>query len=223
MTGQTGQPFENQGGILEWDRCNRCLEGTAYLPCVSYAKHGIMYGLDCPTVRPSFMLWYILKNRHTIMRFPPYDSPIILVLGNVNIVAKFQGGHPQRGRWMEVGIWKLVIFGRLHGQYLVVSRKWLKIDGYKQRGECWAWRELSNANDVKVGVFCPRGVPPKIHTMHLLQLLYNFRCTDARSQRQLCFLLRDTWTRTLALAHLVCLSSRTVSRTILSRHDCPVF
>ena len=153
------------------------------------------------------------------MRFSPYDNPIILVLGNVNIVAKFQGVTPNGAvewRWgMKIGdfwptSWPIsrCISEMVEDRRIQPARRMLGVERAFQRCE---------------GFFGPRGVPAKIHTMHLLQLSYNFRCTDARSQRQLCFLLRDTWTRILALAHLVCLSIRTVFRTILSRHDCPVF
>ena len=137
---------------MEWDRCNRCLEGTAYLPCVSYAKHGIRYGLDCPTVRPSFMLWYILKNRPTIMRFPPYDSPIILVLGNVNNVAKFQGVTHNGGvewRWgMKIGdfrptSWPIsrCISEMVEDRRIQPARRMLGVERAFQR--CKGWGPLS--------------------------------------------------------------------------------
>ena len=37
------------------------------------------------------------------MIFSPYSSPIILVSEDITIIPKFEGGHPERGRWMSVG------------------------------------------------------------------------------------------------------------------------
>ena len=39
----------------------------------------------------------------TIMIFSPYGSPIILVSGDIMFIQKFEGGHPEQGRWMRVG------------------------------------------------------------------------------------------------------------------------
>jgi len=45
----------------------------------------------CPQVRP------------TIMISSPYGSTIILVSGDITFIPKFEGSHPERGRWMRVG------------------------------------------------------------------------------------------------------------------------
>ena len=34
----------------------------------------------------------------TIMISSPYGSPIILVSGDITLIPKFEGGHPERGR-----------------------------------------------------------------------------------------------------------------------------
>jgi len=41
--------------------------------------------------------------RPTIMISSPYGSPIILVSGDITFIPKFEGGHPELGRWMRVG------------------------------------------------------------------------------------------------------------------------
>jgi len=35
--------------------------------------------------------------------FTIYGSPIILVSGDITLIPKFEGGHPERGCWMRVG------------------------------------------------------------------------------------------------------------------------
>ena len=35
--------------------------------------------------------------------FTAYDSPMILVSGDITFIPKFEGGYPERGRWMRVG------------------------------------------------------------------------------------------------------------------------
>ena len=155
---------------MEWDRRNRCLEGTAFLPCVSYAKTVLGMGLTVrPPVRPSFTLWYISnKNRPTIMSFPPYDSPIILVLGDVNIFLRNSKGITPNGgvvwRWgKKIGdfrptSWPIsrCILEMVEDRRIQPARQMLGVKRAFQRCKCW--------------VFCPRGVPAKIHTMHLLKL-----------------------------------------------------
>ena len=39
----------------------------------------------------------------TIVISSPYGSPIILVSGDIMSIPKFEGGHPERGRWIRVG------------------------------------------------------------------------------------------------------------------------
>jgi len=41
--------------------------------------------------------------RPTMMISSPYDSPIILVSGDITFIPKFEGVHPERGHWMRVG------------------------------------------------------------------------------------------------------------------------
>ena len=72
-----------------------------------YALHGICYSDSvCLSVCPSVCLSVTLVDhmvRPTIMISSPYGSPIILVSRDVTIIAKFEGGHPERGCWMRVG------------------------------------------------------------------------------------------------------------------------
>jgi len=59
----------------------------------------------CPSVfRPSDTLVdCVHRVRPTIMISSPYGSPIILVSGDITYIQKFEGGHPDGGRWMRVG------------------------------------------------------------------------------------------------------------------------
>ena len=64
------------------------------------ALHGLC---DRNSVRVSVRLSVTLvdcvhKVRPTIMISSPYGSPIILVSGDITIIPKFEGGHPERGR-----------------------------------------------------------------------------------------------------------------------------
>ena len=74
-----------------------------------YALHGLSYR---NSVRPSVCLSVCLSVtlvhcvhtvKPTIMISSPYGSHIILVSGDINFIPKFEGDHPERGRWMRVG------------------------------------------------------------------------------------------------------------------------
>ena len=56
-----------------------------------------------PSVRPSVCHTRALCPQPTIMISSPYGSHIILVSGDIKFIPKFEGGHPERGRWMRVG------------------------------------------------------------------------------------------------------------------------
>ena len=68
------------------------------------ALHGICYSNSVrPSVRLSVCLSVTLVDcvhtiRPTIIIFSPYGSPIILVSGDIKLISKFEGGHPERGR-----------------------------------------------------------------------------------------------------------------------------
>ena len=52
-----------------------------------------------PSVCPSVTLVDCVQTvRPTIRISSPYGSPIILVSGDITIIPKFEGGHPERGR-----------------------------------------------------------------------------------------------------------------------------
>jgi len=56
-----------------------------------------------PSVRPSVCPSVTLVDcvhmvLPTITISSPYGSPIILVSGDITIIPKFEGGHPERGR-----------------------------------------------------------------------------------------------------------------------------
>ena len=72
-----------------------------------YALHGICDSniclsvclSVCPSVRLSVTLVDCVHMvRPTIMISSPYGSPIILVSGDITVIPKFEGGHPERGR-----------------------------------------------------------------------------------------------------------------------------
>ena len=48
-----------------------------------------------------------------IMISSPYGSHIILVSGDIKFIPKFEGDHPERGRWMRVGWVSIGDFFRL--------------------------------------------------------------------------------------------------------------
>ena len=73
-----------------------------FLPCDGrYALHGLNYRNSvCLSVT---LVDYLHMVRSTIMISSPYGSPIILVSGDIMFIPKFEGDHPERGRWMRVG------------------------------------------------------------------------------------------------------------------------
>ena len=71
---------------------------------VRRSLHGICYSNSvrpsvCLSVRLSVTLVHCVHMvRPTIMVSSPQGSPIILVSGDITIITKFEGGHPERGR-----------------------------------------------------------------------------------------------------------------------------
>ena len=65
-----------------------------------YALHGLSYRNSVRlSVRLSVTLVHCVHMvRPTIMISSPYGSPIILVSGDITLIPKFEGGHPERGR-----------------------------------------------------------------------------------------------------------------------------
>jgi len=69
-----------------------------------YALHGICYRNSvCLSVCLSVTLVDTVVDcvhmvRPTITISSPYGSPIILVSGDITLIPKFEGGHPERGR-----------------------------------------------------------------------------------------------------------------------------
>ena len=65
----------------------------------------------CPSVRPSVTLVDCVHVvRPTITIPSPYGSPIILVSGDITFIPKFEGGYPERGRWMRVRWVRIGVF-----------------------------------------------------------------------------------------------------------------
>ena len=89
--------------------CITCYAGTALVIIIIIitvrrsALHGLcdrnsvrLSGLSvCPSVTLVDCVHII---RPTIMISSPYGSDIILVSGDITIIPKFEGGHPERGR-----------------------------------------------------------------------------------------------------------------------------
>jgi len=71
---------------------------------VRRSLHGLSYRNSvrpsvCPSVCPSVTLVHCVHMvRPTTMIFSPYGSPIILVSGDIKLIQKFEGDHPERGR-----------------------------------------------------------------------------------------------------------------------------
>ena len=75
---------------------------TLFLPCDAIRCTVLV--IVILSVRLSVTLVHCVHMvRHTIMISSPYGSRIILVSGDITIIAKFEGGHPERGRWTRVG------------------------------------------------------------------------------------------------------------------------
>ena len=75
-----------------------------FLPCDAVCTVSVIVILSVrPSVRLSVRLSVTLVDcvhivRPTIMISSPQGSPIILVSGDITIIPKFEGGHPERGR-----------------------------------------------------------------------------------------------------------------------------
>jgi len=73
--------------------------------CVFTVRRSALHGLcDRNSVRPSVRLSVCHTRRlcpHGLTYdhdFSPYGSPIILVSGDITLIPKFEGGHPEQGR-----------------------------------------------------------------------------------------------------------------------------
>ena len=79
-------------------------KGKQFLPCDAVCTVSVIVILSVrPSIRPSVCLSVTLVDcvhmvRPTIMISSPQGSPIILVSGDITIIPKFEGGHPERGR-----------------------------------------------------------------------------------------------------------------------------
>ena len=73
--------------------------------CIFTLRRYALYGLSYRnSVRLSVTLVQCVHMvRPTMVISTPYGSPIILVSGDIKCILKFEGGHPERGRWMTVG------------------------------------------------------------------------------------------------------------------------
>ena len=70
-----------------------------YRATLRYTVFVIVILSVCLSVRLSVTLVDCVHTaRPTIMISSPYGSPIILVSGDITLIPKFQGGHPERGR-----------------------------------------------------------------------------------------------------------------------------
>ena len=74
-----------------------------FLPCDAMRCTVFVREFVRPSVCPSVCLSDTLVDcvhmvRPTIMISSPYGSPIILVSGDIALIPKFEGGHPERGR-----------------------------------------------------------------------------------------------------------------------------
>jgi len=77
-----------------------------FLPCdaLRCTVFGIVILSVCLSVCPSVTLVDCVHMvRPTIMISSPFGSPIILIYGDITFIPKFEGGHPERERWMRVG------------------------------------------------------------------------------------------------------------------------
>ena len=83
------------------------------------ALHGLsQHNSVCPSVCLSVTLVHCVHMvRPTIMVSSPYGSPIILVPGDITLIPKFEGGHPERARALNEGGWVRI------GDFRPISRR----------------------------------------------------------------------------------------------------
>jgi len=98
----------------------------------------------CPS-SPSVTRWYCIKTaEHIVMLSSLHDSPFILVLCVSRFSRNSNGTITPCGaakqRW---GIKMSQFSTNTHHRYIAISQKWLKIDGYIQRGVLQALNPLS--------------------------------------------------------------------------------
>jgi len=96
--------FNNNNDVI-YNQAKFSTDPIGFFTVRRYALHGICYSNSvCPSVRLSVTLVDCVHMvRPTIMISSPQSSPIILVSGDITFIPKFEGGHPERGRWMRVG------------------------------------------------------------------------------------------------------------------------
>ena len=104
-----GDGGDRPHGQKLWGRCSQGIF-LSFLPCD--ALRCTVFVIAILSVRPSVCLSVcpsvtlvdcVHMVRPTIMISSPYDSAIILVSADITFIPKFEGGHPERGRWMRVG------------------------------------------------------------------------------------------------------------------------
>ena len=96
-------------GYLTFSRLVRVSRISEFLPCD--ALRCTVFVIVILSVRPSVRLSVCLSHSWTVSTwfdirswfFSPYGSLIILVSDDIKFIPKFEGGHPERGRWMRVG------------------------------------------------------------------------------------------------------------------------
>ena len=96
------------------------------------------------SVRPSVTLVDCVHMvRPTIMISSPYGSPVILVSGDITFTPKFEGGHPERGRWMRAG-WVRI------GDFRPISRR--ISETVRDTTKVILLKNVKNLNSLKLGV-----------------------------------------------------------------------
>ena len=117
---------------------------TRFLRASAMLKHVLTIGCRL-SVCLSVTRWYCVKTaEHIVMLSLPHDSPFILVLW-LSRSSRNSDGVTSCGAAKQRWGMKMSQFStNTHHRYIAVSQKWLKIDGYMQRGILQALNPLSN-------------------------------------------------------------------------------
>jgi len=114
----------------------------------THALHGLCdRNSVCPAV--CILVHCVHMVQPTTMISSPYSIPIILVSGDITIILKFEGGYPERGRWMRVGWVRIGDFRPISRCYdkgyywsLIGNRIYALSIGTKINDLGWPWNDL---------------------------------------------------------------------------------
>jgi len=133
-----------------WGRQRQTPHDSDHAECLSDRPY------VCPSVRLSVTLVHCVHTvRPMTMISAPYGSPIILVSGDIKLIPKFEGDHPERGHWMRVGWVRIGDFRPIsrrivEGYYWSLIGNWIRpFDWYQNQRPWltlkWPWTEIMHS------------------------------------------------------------------------------